>query len=79
MIRLMDEASSLILKAINESKEPLETKEILEKVYKTLKNSTRTIVLYRLNMLRGDQKIFGKFVGPGKGVWIWWSTKTFNK
>ncbi len=79
MIKLVDEVSSLILKAVNESKEPLETKEIQEKVHKIIKNSTRTIVLYRLNILRGDQKIFGKFVGPGKGVWIWWSIKTFNK
>ncbi len=79
MINVRDEVSSLIIKIVNDAGEPLETKEIQEKVQKTSKNATRTIVLYRLNILRGEQKILGKFVGPGKGVWIWWQIKAFNK
>jgi hypothetical protein len=29
-------------------------------------------VFYRLMLLRGESLANGKFVGPGKGVWIWW-------
>jgi len=66
--------SDSILNIINSSDAPLETKEIEEAVKKTVKKEsvTRTKVFYRLNILRGDGKIKGKFVGPGKGVWIWW-------
>ena len=69
--------SDAILKIINQSDEPLETKEVMEKAEESLKNVTRTKLFYRLNMLRGDGKIKGKFVGPGKGVWIWWSKEAF--
>ncbi len=71
-----DKLTGQILRIISESNEPLETREIeklLEKLLK--KNVTRTKVFYRLNLLRGDGKIKGKFVGSGKGAWIWWIAK----
>jgi len=60
-----------ILKVINTSSEPVETKEIGEALSK-IKGITRTKLFYRLMLLRGEGLILGKFVGPGKGVWIWW-------
>ncbi len=63
-----DKESESILRIIKESEEPLETKEIEEKI----KNITRTMIFYRLNNLRGDSLIRGKQVGSGKGTWIWW-------
>ncbi len=66
-----DKESESILKVIKESKEPLETKEIEEK----MKNITRTMIFYRLNNLRGDGLIRGKQVGSGKGTWIWWKNE----
>lgn len=56
-----------ILKAIDSSDEPLETKEVEAKL-----KGTRTMILQRLHNLRGEGLIKGKRVGPGKGVWIWW-------
>jgi len=67
-----DEISKAALKVINNSEEPLETKEVEERVNKIVKNVTRTKLFYRLNNLRAEGLIKGKFVGPGKGVWIWW-------
>ena len=75
MQKKRDEIAESILSFINKSQEPLETKEIEEKLNKI----TRTKIFYRLNNLRGDGLINGKFVGPGKGVWIWWSRILFNK
>ena len=57
-----------ILKIIEKSEEPLETKEIV----KFLPKITRIKILYRLNHLRADNLIKGKQVGAGKGTWIWW-------
>jgi len=72
-----DSISEIILDVIRKSAEPLETKEIQERADKDIKNITRTKLFYRLNMLRGDGTIKGKFVGPGKGVWIWWKNNAF--
>ncbi len=66
-----DKESETILKVIQESKEPLETKEIEGEI----KNITRTMIFYRLNNLRGDGLIRGKQVGSGKGTWIWWKNE----
>jgi adenine-specific DNA-methyltransferase len=66
------------LKVINSSDEPLETKEVEERVNKIIKNSTRTKLFYRLNNLRAEGLIKGKFIGPGKGVWIWWKRNLFE-
>ena len=79
MGKLLDEASNLILKVVNAAEEPLETKEVGEKLEKLIKKITRTKILYRLNNLRGEGLIKGKFVGPGKGVWIWWNLNLFKK
>ena len=64
-----DKESKRILNLIERDKEPLETKDIQEK----LKDMTRTKILYRLLNLRAEQKIKGKQVGSGKGTWIWWN------
>ncbi|HIH24775.1 TPA: hypothetical protein HA251_07115 [Candidatus Woesearchaeota archaeon] len=73
-----DELSKAILHTLSAADEPLETKEI-EANLKKSGNHTRTKVFYRLNMLRGDGKIKGKFSGPGKGVWIWWRIDAFRR
>jgi len=67
------------LKAIEEADEVLETKEIEEKIAHSARNIgiTRTKLFARLNNLRGEGLIRGKFVGPGKGVWIWWKKDAF--
>lgn len=67
-----DIISKAILDLINESSEPLETKEIEQIIKKKIHSITRTKLFYRLMILRGENLICGKFVGPGKGVWIWW-------
>lgn len=66
--------SEKILEIINSSNEPLETKEIENK----LKNVSRSKILYRLNDLRGEGKIKGKSIGAGKGNWIWWKVDAFK-
>lgn len=60
--------SKMIVDVLSQSNEPLETKEVVEKLH----GVTRTKVLYRLMILRGDGTVRGKAVGSGKGVWIWW-------
>lgn len=63
-----DKISEVILRIINSSNEPLETKEI----ERTLANETRIKIFNRLKDLRGEGLIKGKMVGSGKGTWIWW-------
>ena len=75
----IDELTEVTLKIINETDEPLETKELQEMVGKVVTDVTRTKLFYRLNNLRGEGLIKGKFVGPGKGVWIWWKRDAFTK
>ena len=77
MIKI-DELTEVTLKIINETDEPLETKELEEIVGKIVTDVTRTKLFYRLNNLRGEGLIKGKFVGPGKGVWIWWRKDAFK-
>ena len=76
---MIDPISKETLDIIQNSGEPLETKEIQEKLENSIKNVTRTKLFYRLNLLRGEGLIKGKFVGPGKGVWIWWVVELFEK
>jgi hypothetical protein len=59
------------LKLIVDSGDVFETKEILEGLESSIKNVTRTKLFARLNDLRGEGLIKGKFVGPGKGVCSW--------
>jgi repressor of nif and glnA expression len=74
----MDKLTEVTLKIINETDEPVETKEIEEMVKKSVEDVTRAKLFYRLNNLRGEGLIKGKFVGPGKGVWIWWRKDAFK-
>ena len=74
-----DNISKAILSILNQSDEPYETKEILELTEKFISGVTRVKLLYRLNLLRAESQIKGKFVGPGKGVWIWWKIDKFKK
>lgn len=69
-----------ILDILERTSEPLETKEIEEKLAEFIKKEsvTRTKVFYRLTLLRGEGKLKGKFAGPGKGVWIWWGNEVFK-
>jgi hypothetical protein len=73
-----DRISKIALGIINKASEPLETKEVEELARNVLKDVTRAKLFYRLTMLRADGKIKGKFVGPGKGVWIWWRKDAFD-
>lgn len=70
-----------ILRIITDSEEPLETKEIEERIRGAVKKEsvTRTKVFYRLNLLRGEGRIKGKFIGSGKGVWVWWIHRLFER
>ncbi len=63
-----DEISKKIVSTIKSSDEPIETKEIEQKI----KGVSRDKILYRLFNLRGEGVIKGKQVGSGKGTWIWW-------
>ena len=76
-----DTLQNEILELLNNSDEPLETKEIEEKLKVKVKKETvtRTKIFSRLNILRGEGKIKAKFIGPGKGVWIWWKSDDFPK
>jgi hypothetical protein len=74
-----DKISKVALEVINTAEEPLETKEVEERVKKIVKSTTRTKLFYRLNNLRAEGLIKGKFIGPGKGVWIWWKKGAFEK
>jgi len=79
VVKLMMKYRKAVLKVISNTKEPLETKEVEELVKKSLKGVIRTKLFYRLTMLRAEGLIKGKFVGPGKGVWIWWKKDAFGK
>lgn len=74
---MKDGLSETILKVVNQASEPLETKEVEKLASMELRNVTRAKLFYRLNMLRAEGSIRGKFVGPGKGVWIWWRKDAF--
>ncbi len=74
-----DALTKLALKIIEKEEDVLETKEIEEKIALSVKSVTRTKLFARLNNLRGEGLVKGKFVGPGKGVWIWWRKDAFGK
>lgn len=73
-MKVLDAISQEIIQLVNQSTEPLETKEIEVK----LPSSSRTKIFYRLRELRGDGLIRGKMVGAGKGTWIWWRRDAFK-
>lgn len=70
-----DKLTESIIKIIREAIEPLETKEIVEKV----PTETRTKIICRLRGLAVKGEIKGKSVGAGKGTWIWWKKQAFGK
>lgn len=74
---MQDLISKKALDIVENANEVLETKAILEEIQISLNKVTRTKLFSRLNNLRGDGLIKGKFVGPGKGVWIWWKKDAF--
>jgi len=74
--KIQDDIMEEILQIINDSMAPLETKEVFERVKAEMNYVSRSKLMYRLNMLRGDGEIQGKSVGSGKGVWIWWKADT---
>ncbi len=75
-----DKILELIIDKVNESDQPLETKEILDYVSEKFKDVTHSMILYRLMNLRGDGEIKGKRISAGaKGVWIWWKKDAFTK
>lgn len=69
-----DETSKIILRVVNSANEPLETKEVEEK----MKGTSRSKIMYRLNQLRAEGKIKGKFIGSGKKTWLWWKDDAFS-
>ena len=75
---MKDSISERALEVINKADQVLETKEIQEQVENSIKDITRTKLFARLTNLRGEGLIKGKFVGPGKGVWIWWRADAFE-
>jgi predicted Zn-ribbon and HTH transcriptional regulator len=70
-----DKLTESLIKIINEAHEPLETKELEEK----MPTETRSKIVYRLRDLALKGEIKGKMVGAGKGTWIWWRKDTFKK
>jgi len=72
---MKDDLTRQILKIVNSSNAPLETKEIQEKIKIELGEVSRSKLMYRLNNLRAEREIQGKYVGSGKGVWIWWKSE----
>jgi len=75
---MRDKLSDVILKIINNSNEPLETKEVVGLATQLSKDATRAKIFYRLTVLRAEGEIKGKFIGSGKGVWIWWRKDAFE-
>ena len=73
-----DRISELILRILQSSPGPLETKEVLALVQNKTP-CTRSIVFKRLNNLRGDGLIKGTRIGSGKGVWAWWRVDSFKE
>lgn len=78
-MRKGDRTRELILEILDSAKSPLETTDIVDKVQQKIPKCTRTIVFKRLTDLRGDGLIKGKYIGSGKGTWIWWKVDSFKK
>lgn len=72
-MRLKDKLLEAIIAVIENATEPLETREIEEKLPK----ETRAKILLRLRNLQGEGMIKGKSVGAGRGTWIWWKKDAF--
>ena len=73
MMKSKDKLGETLIIVVSEASEPLETKEIEEKV----PAETRARIFNRLKNLRGEGLIKGKMVGAGRGTWIWWEKDAF--
>ena len=73
-----DRIKQAISEVLQDTNEPLETKEVQALVEKSIGSVTRTKLFYRLTTMRGDGLVKGKYAGPGKGVWLWWRNDAFR-
>jgi|GEM_PF-2616429 len=71
----LDAISKLILQILHDAAEPLETKDLEDRCRNFDPSITRIKVFYRLQNMRAGGHLKGKFIGSGKGSWIWWSHK----
>ena len=76
-MRNLDAVSQLLVRILQSADQPLETAEILEIIQKELQVS-RKIILKRLHDLKDSDTINARFMGPGKGVWVWWKKDSFK-
>ena len=77
--QVKDRVSTHILRILDEATAPLETKEVEELVQHAIPKCTRAIIFKRLTNLRGDGLLRGKYLGSGKGVWIWWRVNALEE
>jgi hypothetical protein len=75
----LDSISKLILQILHDAAEPLETKDIENRCRHFDPKITRIKVFYRLQNLRAEGHLKGKFVGSGKGNWIWFQASPSSK
>ena len=76
-MRNLDAISQSLVRILQSAQFPLETAEILDIVQKELRVS-RKIILKRLHDLKDSDSINARFMGPGKGVWVWWKKDSFK-
>ena len=68
----LDELSKAILETLKQVGEPLDTREIEDRLTVLMSGVTRIKLVLRLQNLRGEGLIRGKSIGSGRGAWIWW-------
>lgn len=67
-----DKLAAMIEDLVVKSEAPLETLEIDKAIQARDPKVTKARIFYRLQLLRGAQRIKGKSIGSGMGTWIWW-------
>ncbi|RLE47580.1 hypothetical protein DRJ25_02065 [Candidatus Woesearchaeota archaeon] len=77
-MRRFDAISQQLVRILQTSDQPLETAEIIALVQSEFPVS-RKIILKRLHDLKDSEEIEAKFLGSGKGVWVWWRKSAFKK
>ena len=76
-MRNLDAISQLLVRILQSANQPLETSEIIAQIQKETQVS-RKIILKRLHDLKDSDLINARFMGPGKGVWVWWKKDSFK-
>ena len=76
-MRNLDAISQLLVRILQSTDQPLETAEVLGIIQKDLQIS-RKIIIKRLHDLKDSDTINARFMGPGKGVWVWWKKDSFK-